>query len=86
MFPCVSSGRSLVAEQPELVLKVVRLLLPRHGDLTDSWEGFDSDGIWLTGAAGFLFVIWECAAETSVCVCVCVSACTHSFIRTLQQL
>lgn len=24
------------------------------------WEGFDWDGIWLMGAAGFLFVMWEC--------------------------
>lgn len=24
------------------------------------WEGFNWDGIWLMGAAGFLFVMWEC--------------------------
>ena len=37
------------------------------------WEGFDLGSIWLMGAAGFLFVIWECLEHVTEHECALVA-------------
>lgn len=60
------------------------LSFSEHSDITPLldvqlgfWEGFVWDSIWLMGAAGFLFVIWECLEhvtehECALVGCTCV--------------